>query len=402
MIYETIEFLHDLKKEAQRLIPKIIVTNKLMSELLTGQKGRHYEIKKTLVVLYAKNEKIYLIAKDVLEGYKANLRSYFKHRYLQSNFNWIFKRYCKANTLKKFAKSTLNYNPNLNLDYFDIIDSKEKAYWLGWVFAEGHITKRGGIQIEIGLKDEILVIRFAKAIGFELSNINYKGRIRDDNSSETITILINFQDSRFIGHLINKGLNMGKKSEFIILPDLGDIYNKRVRELYMAFLLGYFDGDGEEGSSRIYSNSYKFLYQIKKKFRLDSKLSEQKYMTKDGDEKTKYMMYLTADLFNEMLHNYDFSLKRKRIKLVDSKLRAKQLERARSMRREKFMFSREQLQILLFKMPKIQIAKLHIQKFGIEIGRTTVDRYARNWGLKMPSAYYWTGKKFLDNLDDYL
>ena len=66
------------------------------------------------------------------------------------------------------------------------------------------------------------------------------------------------------------------------------------------------------------------------------------------------------------------------------------------------MFSREQLQILLFKMPKIQIAKLHRKKFGIEIGRTTIDRYARKWGVKMPPAYYWTGKKFLGNLDDYL
>ena len=43
MIYNTIEFLDDLKKEAQRLSPGTIVTNNLMSELLTGQKGRHYE-----------------------------------------------------------------------------------------------------------------------------------------------------------------------------------------------------------------------------------------------------------------------------------------------------------------------------------------------------------------------
>ena len=247
MIYNTIEFLHDLKKESQRLMPGIIVTNNLMSEFLTGQKGRHYESKKTLVVQYTKNGKIFLIAEDVLEGYRAKLRSYFNHRYLQSNFNCIFKRYCEANTLKKFAISTLNYNPNLNLNYFDIIDSKEKAYWLGWFFAEGHITKRRGIQIEIGLKDEILVLRFAKAIGFELSNINYKRRNRDDGS-ETTTVLIKFQNSCFIDHLLDKELVMGKKSEFIALPDLGVIHNNRVRGLYMAFLLGYFDGDGEEGS----------------------------------------------------------------------------------------------------------------------------------------------------------
>jgi len=67
MIYNTIEFLHDLKKEAQRLMAGTIVTNNLMSEIITGQKGRHYEIKKTLVVQYSKNGKIYLIAEDVLK-----------------------------------------------------------------------------------------------------------------------------------------------------------------------------------------------------------------------------------------------------------------------------------------------------------------------------------------------
>ena len=180
MKYNTIDLLDVLKKEAQKLMPRSKITNELMSKLLTGTKGRHYEIKKTLVKSYKKKKKRYLIAEDVLERYIANLKSHFMDRYNYANFDVIIKKYIQANTLKKFAKSTLNHNPNLDLNYFNIIDSKEKAYWLGWIFAEGHITKKNGLQIEIGIVDEILVIRFARAIGFDVSNIIYKNRIREN------------------------------------------------------------------------------------------------------------------------------------------------------------------------------------------------------------------------------
>lgn len=393
MIYTTAQFLDDLKKEVQKQLVGKNITNAIMSELLTGQKGRHYESKKTLVKNYAKKGKTYLIAKEILNRYKKNLKKAIKHKYHNSNFDRIFNYYYQANTLKEYSNSTLNFNPNLNLDYFEIIDSKEKAYWLGWLFAEGHINKHGGLQIEIGLKDEILILRFAKAIGFESSNIIYKSRI-NDIGAELKTVLITFQDSCFTGHLLNQGLVKGKKSRLINLPNFGDIHNIQVRVLYLAFLLGHFDGDGQQGSSRISSNSYMFLYQIKEKFRLELKISKQKYLTKDGYKMTRYMMSLTAEIFNEMLRNYKDSLKRKRIKLVDSILRAEQLERARAMRRNKLMFSKEILQNLLFEMPKTQIAILHQEKFGIRIGRTTIYRYARKWDLKMPHANYWRKNKY--------
>ena len=54
MIYTTAQFLDDLKKEVQKQLVGKNITNAIMSELLTGQKGRHYESKKTLVKNYAK------------------------------------------------------------------------------------------------------------------------------------------------------------------------------------------------------------------------------------------------------------------------------------------------------------------------------------------------------------
>jgi hypothetical protein len=113
-------------------------------------------------------------------------------------------------------------------------------------------------------------------------------------------------------------------------------------------------------------------------------------------------MILTADLFNEMMDNYQFSLRRKRIRLTDSISLRHQLSQARKNRQIKFKFSKADLNNLLFKMPITEIVKLHKLKFGIKIGRSTVYRYADKWKLKKPEDYYWSGKKFLSNLDDYI
>ena len=395
MSYPTLKLLDDLKKEIQNLVGREI-SNSFISKILTGQVSRHFESKKTLVKNYAKKGKVYLISTEVLKEYKKNLKIAFEINYNNSNFENIFSNYNQNNTLKEYIRSTINNNPQLNLTYFQVINSKEKAYWLGWIFAEGHINKNGGLQVEIGLKDEILVINFAKAISYEVTNIIYKNRI-NNNGVEIDTCLITFQNSCFINYLLDKCLVKGKKSRLIKLPEFGDIHIAQVRELYLAFLLGYFDGDGQQGSSRIYSTSYRFLDQIKIKFNLKSKISRQIYITKYGSKRFKYSIFLTADLFNEMLNNFQYSLKRKKIKLVDSVLRAQQLENAREMRNIKFKFTKEELQKLLFEMPKSQIALLHEKKFGITIGRTTVSRYCKHWELEMPPTNYWRKHKYLES-----
>jgi len=391
MIYTTSEFLDDIKNEIQKLVGQE-VTNLQISKILVGEESRHYESKKTQAKRASKKSKNYLISKEILKVYKKNLKNKFKGDYFDSNLEEIFRIYYQFNNLKEYAKSTLNFNPDLNLDYFETIDSKEKAYWLGWIFAEGHISKRGSLRIEIGLKDEQLLYRFAKSIGFNPDNILYKNRLQ--NGVEIKTCRITFQNSFFIKCLLNKGLVKGKKSRVIKLPEFGNNKQKAVRELYLAFLLGYFDGDGSQGTSRIFSSSIQFLLQIKKLFNLKTKIGNRKHITADGSEILVYSLFLTADLFNEMLNNFHYSLKRKRIRLVDSKSRAKQLEKTRKMRKEKFMFSKVELQKLLFEMPQTQIVLLHKYKFDIKIGRTTIYRYSKKWKLKKPDPNRWKGLRY--------
>ncbi|MFW9823199.1 MAG: hypothetical protein ACFFE4_09700 [Candidatus Thorarchaeota archaeon] len=52
--------------------------------------------------------------------------------------------------------------------FFDQIDTKEKAYWLGLIYAEGYIETRNEepyrFGMEIGRDDEILIDRFISTV----------------------------------------------------------------------------------------------------------------------------------------------------------------------------------------------------------------------------------------------
>lgn len=100
--------------------------------------------------------------------------------------------------------------------------------------------------------------------------------------------------------------------------------NLKSRELYLAFLLGYFDGDGTIKTSKITSGSQRFLEEVKEIFKIRNKIH-----TRKG----AFDLYLGADLFNEMLDNFRKSLNRKRIRLESSSLKRKRF----LIEREKFI-----------------------------------------------------------------
>jgi len=197
------------------------------------------------------------------------------------------------------------FHPNINLDYFKVIDTEEKAYWLGWLFAEGWMSKqKKGIRfgVEISIKEEILIDRFIDAIRF---NPEYK-KYRFNNTKVGIRLL----NSQFTNNLINYGFIVGRaKSKSIQLPKLNN------RELYLVFLLGYYDGDGKVKTSRINCGSKDFLTQIQQIFGLSYKITRK---TSGGPIEGReingecFEMGLGKALFNEMLDNYQFSLPRKR------------------------------------------------------------------------------------------
>lgn len=239
-------------------------------------------------------KEFYRVTDKILERWNSNLLEKFPR--ISSELISCIEQFKTHQNSYPFSQRTCAH-PNLIYNYFDEIDSKEKAYWLGVFFADGNVGKDDRISFHQNLENSELVYGFAETIGFNRSKIN----IRNDK------VLLRIGNKRLATGLKRNGC-FPAKSKTILLPFLNS------RGLYLAFLLGYFDGDGTVKTSKITSGSKKFLEQIKDLFRIKNKIHIRK---------GAYDLYLGADLFNEMLDNYSKSLKRKRIRLESSAERRK-------------------------------------------------------------------------------
>lgn len=169
---------------------------------------------------------------------------------------------------------TNTVHPNLRTKYFLAIDTKEKAYWLGFLFADGCIIRHPRtIQIQLKLRraDEETIDRFCECLRLEKGKKDYvREREKDGTISEKIRIRF---ASREMGRsLLKHGLEF-RKSKIIEYPRLPR------RHLELAFLLGYYDGDGLQNTTRINSGSVRFLEQVKERFNLPYKIQLNKRKT---------------------------------------------------------------------------------------------------------------------------
>lgn len=123
---------------------------------------------------------------------------------------------------------------------------------------------------------------------------------------------------------------------------------------------------------------------IKALFGLKKKLGTYVYESKSGELKTSYRLHLGADLFNEMLDNYNLSLPRKRVKFIDTKLARKLMIPTPLSGPVKFKFSKEDLEALIQTVSKSKITELHEKRFRIPISRSLVFFWCKKWGIKSP------------------
>lgn len=127
-------------------------------------------------------------------------------------------------------------DPNLNHNFFQTIDSEEKAYLLGFFAADGTINKQGnGMAILIQAEDVEILDCYKKAFNDKKDYYFYpaKKNTHKDRLKIEINSYINKQN------LINLGFPCRKTYEMFSLPS--SIMDE---SLYRHFIRGYFDGDG--------------------------------------------------------------------------------------------------------------------------------------------------------------
>ena len=127
-----------------------------------------------------------------------------------------------------------------NISFFHNINTEEKAYWLGFIYADGYTQynpqKRNselGIELQIG--DIKHLKKFNKAIN---GNVEIKIKDRYDARSDKMHThcIIRLYKKQIVEDLINMGV-VPNKSHVITFPKLQ-------KNLIMPFIRGFFDGDG--------------------------------------------------------------------------------------------------------------------------------------------------------------
>lgn len=117
---------------------------------------------------------------------------------------------------------------DFNDDYFETIDSEDKAYFLGLLFADGNIyTARNRVQITLANEDSYILKAFANCI-------RYTGKLYIDREKYSKLILPSkkmCEDLTKLGCTPNKSLTL-------------QFPTKVPKELIHHFIRGFFDGDG--------------------------------------------------------------------------------------------------------------------------------------------------------------
>lgn len=137
---------------------------------------------------------------------------------------------------KDFKELGINVLPNgqkhlYNYNVFKQIDTEEKAYWLGFLYADGYINIDKGIELTLAEYDYDHLVKFRDFIGDKSIKISYK------ESCKAYRVCINSKE--IAQDLINLGCKQAK-SLTLTFPT-----SEQVPEyLIHHFMRGYFDGDG--------------------------------------------------------------------------------------------------------------------------------------------------------------
>lgn len=220
------------------------------------------------------------------------------------------------NRFKEFNLSLLKPLPKFNINIFDIIDSEEKAYWLGFLYADGYVSPKNN-QVELSLKssDYPHLVKFfnfledTRTVDFiKISTVKLNGK-----EYERCRYVIG--DKHFHKRLCELGC-IPNKSLIVTFPD---IKNFKEEDLIFDFIRGYFDGNGSITSSKGYMRldlygTENILLGIKNIFQ------NFQFLKKDKRENVYYMRSFNkkANLISSQLYkNAKIFLDRKYLKFAE-------------------------------------------------------------------------------------
>lgn len=143
----------------------------------------------------------------------------------------VIEKYLKDNNLWTGHKFMLKYFDEF---FFDKIDTEEKAYWLGFIYADGYLANPSTIGIELKGTDKDHLEKYKKAIKAEHEvKIYHKNSTFGPQENARIAIA-----SKHMFNILLSYFNSVNKTEEGAFPHLQN------QELIRHLIRGFFDGDG--------------------------------------------------------------------------------------------------------------------------------------------------------------
>ncbi|PWT34078.1 hypothetical protein DKZ22_09520 [Limosilactobacillus reuteri] len=183
--------------------------------------------------------------------------NFIQDHYLDMTYQEITDKLNEFNDIKKTNKQVRTKASVMGLSkkkhdydrrYFEYIDTSEKAYWLGFMFADGYITRKerengqttSEVAIELNEKDCSHLQKFNEALG---NGSDIKFKIQKDRMIKSVhvrgghkTVTVRYYSSEMYFDLVDKGVVQNKTYRFEF-PKVEEKY-------FFNFLLGVIDGDG--------------------------------------------------------------------------------------------------------------------------------------------------------------
>lgn len=136
-----------------------------------------------------------------------------------------------------------------NEEYFDIIDTNDKAYLLGFICADGWVSRNNCLGVEVSKKDSEIIYWIKE-------QLQSNRPIYEKENSIGITIYSKkiFDTLHSYSIIPNKSLTLDIQ-KVIELASISEKY-------LPSFLLGYFDGDGGIYKTKTYDTYYQYSCSI--------------------------------------------------------------------------------------------------------------------------------------------
>lgn len=137
----------------------------------------------------------------------------------------------EADTKFRTSKNYKTYE--INHEFFDLIDSEEKAYFLGFLYADGYNNNiKGSISINLQEGDGYILEKFSQLV-YKTKRPLYS-KPPKGNSKPQVALTIS---NRYMSDKLQQMGCIQRKSLVLEFPNINS-------DLHHHFIRGYFDGDG--------------------------------------------------------------------------------------------------------------------------------------------------------------